>query len=197
MHGIFFSELRNYIEATQGKESWNVLLTRAGLANKVYISASEYPDPEIVALIVTGSTMTGLSVAQFLENFGAFLVPTLIKTFGHLLKPQWRTLDVIEHTEAVVHTGVRVKNPGSKPPELRAFRRSKDEIKLIYSSPRKMCSLAIGIVRGLAKHFREDIVTTEDSCMHKGAPFCDIVFRRIRSAPASRIVRDGQIITSH
>ncbi|PYX00589.1 MAG: hypothetical protein DMG89_03935 [Acidobacteria bacterium] len=196
MHGIIFSELRNYVEATHGKGTWDVLLTEAGLANRVYMPVREYPDAEIIALVLTGSTMAGRSVAELLEDFGMFLVPMLMKTFGHLLQPQWRTIDVIEHTEPTVHAVVRVKNPGSKPPELRTVRRNKDEVTLFYSSPRKMCSLAIGIVKGLGKHFRETIVTTESRCMHRGAANCEIVFRKVRATPNLGRAREGQLVIS-
>jgi hypothetical protein len=187
MHGIIFSELRNYVEATHGKGTWDVLLTKAGLGNKVYMPVREYPDAEIIGLVMTASMMTGLSVAHLLEDFGGFIVPTLMKTYGHLLQPQWKTIDVIENTDRTVHAVVRVKNSGAKPPELRTLRRGKDEVMLVYTSPRKMCSLAIGIAKGLGKHFKENITATENSCMHKGAPSCEILFRNVRKTPPSQV----------
>jgi len=196
VHGIIFSEFRNYVEATHGKGTWDVLLTKANLANRVYMPVGEYPDTEMIGLVVTTSTTTRLPVAELLEDFGMFLSPALMKTFGHLLQPQWRTIDVIEHTEATVHAVIRVKNTGAKPPELQTLRRSKDEILLVYSSPRKMCSLAIGIVKGLGKHFREDIVASENRCMHKGAASCEISFRRVRSTPDWVTVGKGQMAES-
>jgi len=75
---------------------------------------------------------------------------------------------------------VRGKNPGAKPPELQTVRRSYDEVVLIYTSPRKMCALAIGIGNGLANYFRENITSIQTVCIHKGAPKCEIVFRKIR-----------------
>jgi predicted hydrocarbon binding protein len=50
---------------------------------------------------------------------------------------------------------------------------------LIYHSPRRMCSLAIGIARGLAKHFHEKISIRETECMHKGANSCVIIFKKL------------------
>jgi hypothetical protein len=196
VHGIIFSEFRNYVETTHGQGKWDVLLTKANLENRVYMPVREYPDAEMIALVVTASTMTRFPVAELLEDFGMFLAPALVKTFGHLLQPQWRTIDVIEHTEATVHAVVRVKNAGAKPPELQTLRRSKDEILLVYSSPRKMCSLAIGIVKGLGKHFREDIVATENRCMHQGAACCEITFHRVRSTPDWITVGKGQLTDS-
>ena len=99
--------------------------------------------------------------------------------YGHLLKPGWKSIDVIEHTEGTVHTVVRVQNPGAKPPQLKSQRLSDSEVLLVYDSPRRMCALAIGIAKGLALHFGENITTRETICMHKGANRCEILFRKI------------------
>ena len=185
MHGIIFAELQNYAETKHGQGTWNALLRKAGLENRVYLPIKEYPDAEVVALVGAASSMTGLSIAEVLENFGEFIAPSLMKMFGHLLLPNWKTIDVIDHTEGTVHTLVRVKNPGAKPPQLRTVRRGSDEVVLVYTSPRQMCALAIGIGKGLAKHFKETITVKQTTCMHNGAPKCEIVFRRIRQPAQS------------
>jgi predicted hydrocarbon binding protein len=98
--------------------------------------------------------------------------------YKHLIPGDWKTLDVIEKTEETIHHVVRVQTPGAKPPVLRTVRRSEDEVVLIYGSPRKLCALAIGIARGVAKQFNETIEVTQTKCMHNGAPHCELVFRK-------------------
>jgi len=61
-------------------------------------------------------------------------------------------------------------------------RRGPDEVVLVYTSPRQMCALAIGIGKGLAKHFKETIRVDQTMCMLKGAPKCEMVLRKIRQA---------------
>lgn len=178
MHGVIFAELRNYAETKHGNGTWDALLAKASLKGKTYLPVQAYPDADAVALVVAASALTGLPVATVLEDFGEFIVPDLVKMFGHLLKPEWRTIDVIDHTERTVHAVVRVQNPGASPPQLQTVRRDKNEVTLIYNSPRKMCALAVGIGRGLAKHFREKVEITQTTCMHKGASQCEIVFRK-------------------
>ena len=179
MHGMVFAELRNYAETNHGKGTWDALLRNAGLQGKTYLQVQEYPDMELVALVKAASSMTGLPVAKVLEDFGQFIVPALLKMFGHLLLAEWRTIDVIEHTETTVHRVVRVRNPGANPPKLQTVRRGRDEVVVVYASPRQMCAFAIGIGKGLAMHFGENVVATQTMCMHKGAPKCEIVFRKV------------------
>jgi predicted hydrocarbon binding protein len=179
MHGVVFGEMERFVAEKYGQEQWTALLNKAGLDNRIYLAMNEYPDAEIVALVTSAAEMTGLESGAVLESFGEFIAPALIKLYGHLLKPTWRTLDVIGNTERAVHTVVRVKNPGARPPLLKTQRQSEDCVVLIYHSARKMCSFAIGIARGLAKHFREEISVHETECMNKGASSCVIVFRKM------------------
>ena|SRR3989442_15674555 len=88
MHGIIFSELRKYAETKRGSGTWNALLKQANLGNKVYLPLEEYPDAEVVALVS----------ATVLEDFGEFIAPALMKMYGHLMRPEWKALDVIDNT---------------------------------------------------------------------------------------------------
>jgi hypothetical protein len=94
-----------------------------------------------------------------------------------LLKREWRTLDVIEHTEETIHRVVRMRQPGAQPPLLRAERTSPNEVVLFYDSPRRLCAVARGIGRGVANHFQEPIVIEERRCMHRGDPGCVIAYK--------------------
>jgi hypothetical protein len=179
MHGIIFAELRNYAETSHGTGTWNALLRTAGLQGKIYMQVQEYPDADLAALVVAASSVTRRPVAEVLEEFGEFITPALLNMFGHLLRAEWKTIDVIDHTEGTVHTVVRVRNPGAKPPKLQTVRRGPDEVVLIYTSPRQMCGFAIGIGKGLAQHFGEHVIATQALCMHKGASKCEIVFRKV------------------
>jgi hypothetical protein len=119
--------------------------------------------------VEAASSVTGRLVAEVLEEFGEFITPALLNMFGHLLRAEWKTIDVIDHTEGT----------GAKPPKLQTVRRGPDEVVLIYTSPRQMCGFAIGIGKGLAQHFGDHVIATQALCMHKGASKCEIVFRKV------------------
>jgi hypothetical protein len=180
MHGIIFSELQTYAEAKHGRGTWDVLLRKANLENRVHVPTQVYADSEIISLVMAACAMTGLSVSAVLEDFGQFIVPSLLRMYGYLLKPEWRTLDVIDKTEETVHAVVRIKNPEAKPPNLKTQRLSPNEVLLVYTSSRQMCGLAIGIGVGLGQYFGETVVADQTMCMHKGATRCEILFRKVR-----------------
>ena len=48
---------------------------------------------------------------------------------------------------------------------------------VVYSSGRKLCALAVGIVQGLSAHYGEPIAIDHEICQHRGAPSCHIGVR--------------------
>jgi hypothetical protein len=177
MHGIIHLELQNFVVSKYGSDAWHTLLERAGLANQIFTPLNTYPDQQIVRLLAAAEALTGISTTNLLEAFGEFLVPRYLALYGKLLKPEWRTLDVIDSTEQTIHRVVRLREPGALPPKLRTERKSPTEVLLTYDSARKLCGIARGIARGLAKHFREGLTIEELRCMHRGDPACVFRFR--------------------
>jgi len=178
MHGIVFAELQKFVVSEHGHPGWKAVADKAGMAHKVYLSAGQYPDSEITSLVTAASAITGQEPFQIVEAFGEFIVPSLLKMYGHLLKPHWKSLDVIEHTEGTVHTVVRASDKDALPPKLRTRRAAPDTVILVYDSPRKMCALAMGIGKGLAQHFKEMLSINQTQCMHKGGAFCEIAYQK-------------------
>lgn len=177
MHGFILSEIRGYVTAKLGAESWKVLLKEAGLAGKEYVNYREYPDEEVVALVATASRITGLEVAAILEDFGVYLAADLMRIYRPLVKPEWNLLDFLEHVEATIHGVVRSRNRQARPPGLRAIREAPDRVVVIYSSGRRLCALAVGIVQGLSAHYHEPIAVDHEPCQQRGAPACHIGVR--------------------
>jgi methyl-accepting chemotaxis protein len=189
MHGLIFLELKKYVDTRLGGNTWKQLLEESGLGTKIYMPIQEYRDEEAIALVSTASALTGQPVLTILEDFGEFIAPDLAEMYKDLIKPGWQTLDLIEHTEDTIHRVVRIDNPTAKPPVLRCQRRGPHEAIITYNSPRKLCSVGKGIIKGVAKQFGEHITITEPSCMLRGDPNCEIVVQAVPGQTARRTVR--------
>jgi len=177
MHGILFLELKKYVELRWGKSTWSTLLADTGFAHRTYLPVQEYPDDEMETLVQTVAKTARLTVPFVLEDFGEFMVPDLLQVYRSLVHAHWKTLDLIENTEKMIHRVVRLRNPGARPPELLAERKNPTQVAIRYRSARKMCSVAVGIVRGVAKHYGESVAIAEPRCMHAGAAECIIEVR--------------------
>jgi predicted hydrocarbon binding protein len=178
MHGLIFVQLKKYASARLGPEAWDELLHKAALKGRMYLPVQQYPDDEMHGLLRAIALRTGGDADGVLQDLGAFMAPELMRMYGSLLERSWRTLDVVEHTEATIHRVVRARNPGARPPELRTERPAPDEVVVLYASARRLCGFAKGIVRGLARHFGETVAIDEPSCMLRGDAECRLRIRR-------------------
>jgi len=178
VHGLIFFYIQKFAEsAALGDSSWSTVRSTVATTAGRYLPSGVYPDAEAVQLLQSIADSTGHPIREVIEQFGRFLAPLLVKVAGRHIDPAWRTLDLIEHTERIIHEMIRSTNPGARPPVLETLRPSVEEVQLVYSSQRQLCPLAIGLMQGLAEHYQETIEIEEPSCMRRGDPFCSFVIR--------------------
>ena len=155
MHGSIFMLLKRYVQLRYDHSTWVKLLERSGLEAADFDAKTVYPDEHIYALVDQAAEMTGVPAGELHEKFGEYLVPDLMHMYQKLVKPQWKTLDMIEHTETTMHKQVRHDHAQNSPPVLDVQRLNENELVVNYVSKRRMSGLAVGIVRGLATYFDE------------------------------------------
>ena len=132
-----------------------------------------------MALVTHAARATDTELQAFLVAFGAFLARGLLKVYGPFIDAEWRLFDLLEHTEASIHQAVRVNDAAADPPRLHVTRPAEDRVEINYRSPRMLCGLAKGIVRGLSEHFQEPVEIDDLACMHTGDAACQIVVTRL------------------
>ena len=174
MHGIIFSELKKYVDTKFGGETWSTLLNESGIGPKLYMNIQHYPDQEVVALVSTASRLTGKPVRGLLEDFGDFISADLLNMYRTLVRPEWKTLELLENVEMTIHTVVRSRHAGASPAQIGCVRKGPNEVEVTYASSRKMCPVAKGIITGLGRHYKQRLAVTESGCMHKGAATCTL-----------------------
>jgi len=181
MHGLILAELQRYIETNVGPWSWQEACRRAGVGRTSYTIWDTYPDTDLPALVQAGSGVTGVPVPAMLEDFGAFMVPALMRVCARHVPDGWSAMDLLADTERPLQLATRLTGRSVTVPLLRAERVSPRAVRIIYGSPRRMCGLARGIVRGILAHYREIGAIRETACMHDGAPHCEILVTRLAS----------------
>lgn len=163
MLGVIFFLLQNRTEKHLGASSWGRIVALANLPAKAYSPVAEYPDSEAMALMAAASQLAGKPLGDFLEEFGEALAPDLLAMHPGLVRPEWKTADLIMNAEEIMHAVVRRRNPAAKPPVLRCARYSDNEVQLVYASQRKLCQIAKGIIRAVARHYREEVSITDEA----------------------------------
>jgi hypothetical protein len=155
VHGSIFFLLRKFIVQSYSDEIWNELNNNANTLGEYEITKS-YELNEINSIVKAASVKTGFSPHELQLKFGEYLVPDLFSLYSSYVNPAWRTMEIIEHTEQVMHGAVRKLNSTANPPVLHVSRMNENLLMVDYYSKRKMGSLAVGIIRGIAKYYNED-----------------------------------------
>jgi hypothetical protein len=174
VHGIIMTEFKKFALESVGASVWGKIQKVAGNEGKIYLVTKAYPDEEFNSLISMTSSLTFVPVQKLLEGFGEFMVPGLVQVYKSYIKPDWKTLDLLEMAERSMHKAARLRDPDADPPALVCQRLNKEEVMVTYSSERRLCSLAMGIAKGIAKFYGENISLEQPQCMHRGDRCCQI-----------------------
>jgi predicted hydrocarbon binding protein len=183
MYGLVLGKLKDFVVERHQGEGWEDLLKRSGLRSRIYMHILEYPDEEFAALVQSLSQMSGKTAPVILEEFGEYIVPSLLEMYRLVIDPKWKTLDLLEHTEENIHKVIRLRQPEVKPPQIQCSRSGPGEVVILYGSPRKLCGFAKGMVKGVARYYDEPVAVTETTCMLKADPRCSISVKLVGQRP--------------
>ena len=178
MYGFMYTELQRYIVTHIGPMAWQDTCRQATGGRSAFKATEYYADADFVALVKSLSRLAGVELPGLLEDFGAFLVPSLLAAHSDRVQPEWNALDILANAEQHVRT-TRLIDADILPPPVRAERVSAREVRIHYASSRKLCYVARGMARGVLVHYGEIGSVKETACMHHGAPECIIMVKRL------------------
>ena len=171
MKGVVFNLLEEMVEQNFGIAVWDSLL-EATNQDGIYVSTETYPDDMLVALVVAAHEKSGIPVNDLVRSFGEFTFPRFYEKNRQFFKPGMNLKDFLLTVDRVIHVEVRKLHPGAILPQFDYVDEADNELTMIYSSPRKMCMLAEGLITGAAKHFDTEYTLEHSQCMHDGADNC-------------------------
>lgn len=181
MHGSICVIVKKFIEQNYGSVVWKDILKSAGHEGLVLSPIQSYPDEAVFAIVGSACEHLEIDMPTALEAVGKFAAPELIKFSRGMLHPEWKTFELLGNIESLIHRTIRINNPDAEPATIQAFELSENEVQVVYSSPRGLCALANGILQGLGDYFAEDLQVVENTCRHKGDPFCTFTVTKIEA----------------
>jgi hypothetical protein len=174
VQGIILDELEKYVVRELGQTGLARVRGLTGRSNAGYRFDASYPDDDLQLIIRGLSEATGRHPIDILEEFAERMVPGLMEVYGFLVDPRWSFLDFLVNTEGVIYKGVKVSATSTKPPDMQIKRVGPEAVAIFYRSRRRLCPMAIGIIRGAAAHFQVKVAILEERCMLRGDPECTI-----------------------
>ncbi|MGH1441706.1 MAG: heme NO-binding domain-containing protein [Cellvibrionaceae bacterium] len=173
MKGDVFVAFNQMVEEQMGIDCWEALLDEVQpKSGGIYTSVARYDDAELLSLISTLSEMKSIPQSVLIEGFGFYLFDELNKKHGVFTQQQPDFFGFIASIDDVIHREVKKLYPETQLPEIKCLASDDKVMQLSYQSPRKLCLLAEGLIRGSAKYYDVDYTLEHQQCMQDGHENC-------------------------
>ena len=106
------------------------------------------------------------------RDVGHFLAEPLLQTFRGYVGAAWDLRTLLESLEELA-IPLRAERPDTDPPTIRCEPLESDDcVRVGYHSSRSYCSMAWGVLEGVADAYDESVVVTEVGCTRDGDEEC-------------------------
>jgi hypothetical protein len=170
LKGIVFNLLEEIVAAQYGEDTWDDLLDDAGLDGS-YTSLGNYADEDLMQLVAAASVRLELPADDFVRWFGRSATPIFKQRYPDLFAPYNSTLPFVLTLNEIIHPEVRKLYPGADVPVF-DFDTSSEVLVMGYSSSRKLCAFAEGLLQGAGDVFGEQVTISQPACMNRGDEQC-------------------------
>ncbi len=157
MKGIVFTEFLELVENEFGLDVVQQIIDECELDSEgVYTSVGTYSHKDMFKMVAKLSEIKGLPVPALLMVFGEYFFTTL-KTKYPMFMEKPNLFSFLNSIDQYIHPEVLKLYPDAELPRFEAEMKDENEMVLNYYSSRKMSDLAIGLIKGAAAHFEENV----------------------------------------
>ena len=152
MKGIIFNATEEAVVELFSADTWDDLLAASGCTG-AYTALGNYPDTELVNIVMAASEATGQTPADVMRVVGEHAFAPLADRYPEFLEGHDDVLAFIRSVNEIIHPEVLKLYPESSPPGFDFSEVSDDAMTVTYRSARCMGALAEGLMLGAARHF--------------------------------------------
>jgi hypothetical protein len=158
MKGTIVMAVREMIQEKYGKDAWTKSLLAAGIDKEPVIAPSSVMDDMVVVNVIKGICRTvGCTMQQFADMFGDYWVNNYAqRMYKSFFLGSKCAKDFLLKMDTV-HVNVTRAFPGSTPPRFDYEWKDNRTLIMTYKSPRGMMELFMGLIKGVGKHYGENL----------------------------------------
>ena len=174
MLGPIFQHFEAFVIDAMGEDVWEEVIMRSELSepDAAYSSLGMYPDSDLGALLNTSVDLSGLEASVLLERFGIFLLMRFSERFPAYFESTDGVISFLTSVDRHIHVQVRKLYPEAETPSVLVQHAPDGSVTVSYSSERKLCALARGMIKGAIDYYGRSGSIEEVQCMHDGADQC-------------------------
>jgi len=157
MKGVVFTEFLELVEKEFGLEVVQRIIDECDLATGgVYTSVGTYSHKEMFKMVGKLSEIKDIPIPALLNIYGEYFFTTLSRDYPKFME-QPNLFSFLESIETYIHPEVLKLYPEAELPSFDSDIKSEKEMTLDYSSSRKMSDLAVGLIKGAANYYNEEV----------------------------------------
>lgn len=173
MKGVVFNILEDMVTEKGGLLMWQGVLDKVGVEGG-YTAVGTYSDDELFKIVGAVVEELGVPAEEVVGAFGVYMFGQLAKRYPVFVENCPDFFSFLESIDSVIHLEVRKLMTETQLPSIKCTRVGNSELLMNYSSPRRLCLLAEGLIYGAAEQYGSSIRIDHPVCMHKGADHCDL-----------------------
>ena len=171
MKGVVFDLLERLVIREHGEDAWDDILVDAGVAGG-WTTIGTYPHEELSAIAGAAARRFGIESPDVIRWFGREAIPEFAAAYPELFSRHASTCSFVLSLNDIIHPEVNKLYPGADLPVFDYERPADDVVRMSYSSPRRLCALAEGLIEGTAAHYGEQVAQRQVECVHRGDARC-------------------------
>lgn len=173
MKGVIFNLLEEIVRDEFGEDTWDALLAAAKL-DGAYTSLGNYPDEDLTRIVMAAAAALKKEPQEIVRWAGERAAPKFAQRYPKFFSAHTSARSFVLTLNEIIHPEVRKIYPGANVPVFEFDTRSEATLVVFYSSARKLCAFAEGLVTGVAAHYGEEARIEHPRCMHRGDAKCEL-----------------------
>ncbi|MGB0522987.1 MAG: heme NO-binding domain-containing protein [Flammeovirgaceae bacterium] len=163
MKGIIFSEFLEMVEQQFGIDVLDHIIQHSDLpSGGSYTAVGTYHHSEMVALVISLSQKSGISVSELLKTYGAYQFKRFAILYPTFFDGVTSAFDFLEGLESYIHPEVRKLYPDAELPRFDTQRMDENTLQMTYKSERHLGDFAEGLIQGCLSHFQEQATISQE-----------------------------------
>lgn len=162
MKGTIVRCLEELVVTQFGQDKWEQCLQDVGLkASTVFLPMSDIPDEQVAELTQAVCNTLGITLSQAADAFGDYWVNVYCqKMYPMYFERKATSRDFLLDMDNV-HVQMTRAMERARPPRFDYEWKNDKTLVMHYKSHRDMADFLVGLARGVAKYYKEDILVTK------------------------------------
>jgi len=159
MKGVILMCLGELVTKKFGDDKWKAILRGAGKSeNSTFLAVANIDDSDATKVIEQTCKVLGITLPQAADAFGEYwactFAPKMYKMFYDGKKSAKELISSMDDVHRIVTKNIA----GARPPRFDYDWKSDNKVVISYKSHRGLIDILIGLIKGVGKYYRENVI---------------------------------------